>query len=148
MAKNKGNGKKTHNPSPQPSKKMKNNAKEDILASESDHEPELDDEEEVSDLVEEQSQSDDASSDDEPTDDFLGGSDEEGNRFGDLLADRNYKSCNCEILFCCSKSHSFPGLSQFTLSQTCVVNVQVSLYLQSIPTILCSLRSKQNHEKF
>jgi hypothetical protein len=121
MAKNKGKGKKTQNPSPQPSKKM-NNAKEDILASESDHEPELDEEEEeeASDLGEEQSQSDDASSYDEPTDDFLGGSDEEGNLFGDLLADRNYKSCNCEILFCCSKSCCFPGLAQFTLSQTCV----------------------------
>lgn len=76
MAKNKGKGNKTHNPTPKPSKKAKNNPKEDILASDSDLEPELD-EEATDDEV--QSQSDDASSDGEPiTDDFLGGSDEEG----------------------------------------------------------------------
>ncbi|KAF3331397.1 putative ribosomal RNA methyltransferase nop2 [Carex littledalei] len=75
MAKNKGKGNKTHNPTPKPSKKAKNNPKEDILASDSDLEPELD--EEASD-DEVQSQSDDASSDGEPiTDDFLGESDEE-----------------------------------------------------------------------
>lgn len=78
MAKNKGKGNKTHNTTPKPSKKTKNNPKEDILASDSDLEPELD--EEAYDLDEVQSQSDDdASSDGEPiTDDFLGESDEEG----------------------------------------------------------------------
>jgi hypothetical protein len=95
MAKNKGKGNKTQNPSPKPSKKMKNNPKEDILASDSDHEPELDEEEEASDFVEEQFQSDDASSVDEPiTDDFLGGSDEEGNLFGDLLGNSAFYFCS------------------------------------------------------
>ncbi|KAJ1698729.1 hypothetical protein LUZ63_007241 [Rhynchospora breviuscula] len=84
MAKNQRKGNKTLKPSGKPSKETKNNPKEDILASDSDLEPELeelegDEEEEASDMDEEQSLSDGASSDDEPIkDDFLGGSDEEG----------------------------------------------------------------------
>ncbi|KAJ4792807.1 S-adenosyl-L-methionine-dependent methyltransferases superfamily protein [Rhynchospora pubera] len=86
MAKNQRKGNKTLKPNGKPSKETKNNPKEDILASDSDLEPELEElkgdeeeEEEASDMDEEQSLSDDASSDDEPIkDDFLGGSDEEG----------------------------------------------------------------------
>ncbi|KAJ4816628.1 S-adenosyl-L-methionine-dependent methyltransferases superfamily protein [Rhynchospora pubera] len=86
MAKNQRKGNKTLKPNGKPSKETKNNPKEDILASDSDLEPELEElkgdeeeEEEASDMDEEQSLSDDASSDDEPIkDDFLGGSDEGG----------------------------------------------------------------------